>query len=562
MTHKKTAAVLLALSLAFSAAGCGAAGERSAAETLSSGLGRTASEVTAEESADTAENSAAIEELFSARDLSGESGEAVTVTLSGSTAKADGAGVAIENGVITISAPGSYLLTGSYEGRVAIAVGDEDKVQLILSDAHISSEGASAICVSSADKLFLTLAEGTENSISASGTLAALGELNADGAVFAKCDLTVNGTGSLAVVCEQGHGLVSKDDLKIASAALDIQAGKQGLSGKDSVSIASGTLTIRAGTDGIHSETDNAEKGTVKLLGGEITIVSGSDGVDAVNDVTLSGGTLSIRAGDDGVHSDATLTITGGRVTVEKSYEGLEARDIVISGGMIDVTASDDGLNAAGGNDQSGWGGHFGRGGDPFAAQDVSIVISGGTLHVNASGDGIDSNGELTVTGGTITVSGPTNSGNGAIDYNGTAVISGGTIVAAGALGMAENFSSASTQPSMLVGFSGTVSGGTEIRLTDADGKLILSYTPEKDYQCAVISAPELTIGETYTVSAGAQSQSISLSSVIYGSGGMGGMGGPGGMGGMPGWGGNGGQGGPGGQGGQGGQGGWGGRRP
>ena len=240
---------------------------------------------------------------------------------------------------------------------------------------------------------------------------------------------------------------------------------------------------------------------------------------------------LTLKSGDDGIHADAALTISGGSVTVSDSYEGLEAADIVIEGGEISVTASDDGLNAAGGSDGSNGGGMFG--GDPFAAQDASITISGGSLTVNADGDGIDSNGDLTVSGGTIFVSGPTNSGNGALDYNGSGVITGGTLIAAGASGMAENFSNGSTQCSVLVNFSSTVSAGSEICVYDSDGTLIASYTPEKNYQCAVISSPALAVGETCTVTAGGTQQTVTLSSTITGGGmGMGGMGGHGGFGG------------------------------
>ena len=70
------------------------------------------------------------------------------------------------------------------------------------------------------------------------------------------------------------------------------------------------------------------------------------------------------------------------------------------------------------------------------------------------------------MTGGTVFVSGPTNSGNGALDYGISAEISGGTIIAAGASGMAENFSSATNQGVMLVS-TGTQSAG--------DGSIIIS---------------------------------------------------------------------------------------
>ncbi len=51
--------------------------------------------------------------------------------------------------------------------------------------------------------------------------------------------------------------------------------------------------------------------------------------------------------------------------------------------------------------------------------------VRGGTLWVDASGDGLDSNGGLYVTGGTVTVCGPTSGGDGALDYSGDGIISG-----------------------------------------------------------------------------------------------------------------------------------------
>lgn len=49
----------------------------------------------------------------------------------------------------------------------------------------------------------------------------------------------------------------------------------------------------------------------------------------------------------------------------------------------------------------------------------------------------------------------------------------------------------------------------------------LVSFTPARQYSCVVVSAPTLQKGETYTVNACGQSQSVTLSSLIYG-GGMG----------------------------------------
>lgn len=183
------------------------------------------------------------------------------------------------------------------------------------------------------------------------------------------------------------------------------------------------------------------------------------------------------------------------------------------------------GLNAAGGADQSGFGG---RGPDSFGGgSDSSITISGGTLRIDASGDGIDSNGALTVSGGEIYVSGPMSDGDSALDYDGSATVTGGTVIAAGYSGMAQNFGTDSTQGSILLTCQ---SASTEtIRVTDASGSVLAEFAPAKAYTCVVVSTPALKQGGTYTVTMGGESTDVTLESLIYGTGGMGG-----GMGGQP----------------------------
>jgi hypothetical protein len=156
------------------------------------------------------------------------------------------------------------------------------------------------------------------------------------------------------------------------------------------------------------------------------------------------------------------------------------------------------------------------------------LRFTGGVVTLDASGDGLDSNGYLYVQGGRIIVSGPTNSGNGAMDYGIAADISGGTVVAAGASGMAQNFSDTSTQCTFLVNFDQTIPGGEILTVTDSTGVEILTCALDKDYQCVVISTPDLVQGETYTVTAGSAKQEVTLNSVVTGGGGgfMGGFGG------------------------------------
>lgn len=251
------------------------------------------------------------------------------------------------------------------------------------------------------------------------------------------------------------------------------------------------------------------------IADGTITIEADSDGIAAEETLQIDGGSMTIAAGDDGVHSDRDLIITDGTIDVTKSYEGLEGMTVTIEDGDISVVSSDDGLNAAGdpadGNMPSGGPQDGGFGGGMDEAHDYNfIVINGGTINVNADGDGIDSNGDLIVTGGTIYVSGPTNGGNGALDYAGNAAISGGTIVAVGASGMAQNFGSDSTQGCMLVTVAESTLTG-DLTLTDSDGNVIVSYSPEKAYNSVVISSPDIKKGATYTLATGDTTNTVTM---------------------------------------------------
>ena len=296
--------------------------------------------------------------------------------------------------------------------------------------------------------------------------------------------------------------------------------------------------TDSTSTKGIKSD------GALYVNGGTFTINSADDSFHSNSDVTINDGTYTISSGDDGIHADSALLVNGGTITVTESYEGLEGLNITINDGKIDITASDDGMNAAGGNDESGFGG---RGGDGFkgmqapdAAQksddtsentqksddssdtaqntdtasddEMWMVINGGYVHVLAGGDGLDSNGDLTINGGEVYVDGPSDNGNSAIDYGekSSFYINGGTVVAVGSSGMAEDVSSDSKQQVAFVKLDSQVDAG-DVILKDADGNEIISYTVQKKYDCVIISTADLQAGQTYILSASGNESEVSL---------------------------------------------------
>lgn len=243
------------------------------------------------------------------------------------------------------------------------------------------------------------------------------------------------------------------------------------------------------GTKGIKA------KGNLIISGGTYTINAADDGIHSNSNITINGGTLAIASGDDGVHADGQVIVNDGTIAISESYEGIEGNEkILIVGGQITLTSSDDGFN-----------------GD-------TIEISGGHTEIGAEGDGIDANGILTVSGGETYVSGPTGDGNGALDYETDAVITGGILVAAGSSGMAVNFGNNSTQGSVLVNMD-RQEAGTDIVLTDASGTELINWQTSKEYTSVVVSCPGIAQGESYTLKAGTSKTTVTMDSLIYGTG-------------------------------------------
>lgn len=362
--------------------------------------------------------------------------------------------IELTGGSVTIDEAGTYVISGNTDdGSVIIDVSNEDKVQLVLNGCSIASSTSAAIYVKNADKVFITTAEGSVNTLSNTTGFEADGDTDVNGVIFSNDDLTLNGLGTI-IIESVHHGIVGKDDLTITG----------------------GTYEITSSEDALHA-----------------------------NDIlAIDGGEFTIDSGDDAVHCELDLVITGGTINIVSCVEGLEGTTVTVNDGDITVTASDDAVNAAG------------ESGDTMTA-DAScyVTINGGSLNITTYGDGIDSNGDLTVTGGTVTISGPENGGNGSLDYAGNGSITGGSFIAAGMSGMEMNFTEAA-QGSMLVS-TGVQTAGTQITVTGSDGNEIMSFTPSTSYSCVLISSPELQTGETFTITAGVNSQEVTLEENIYG---------------------------------------------
>lgn len=671
----------------------------------------TACSGTAADSTDTTESQQAVstgdtlsyDDMFTDRDLDVgyEESDSVKISLSDdSTTVSSGSldnsstddtvdGVTVDGNVITITSGGTYIISGTLTEGQLVVDADDEKVQLVLDNADITCATSAAIYVKSAGKTFITLAEGSENILMNTAEFEAIDDNNIDAVIFSKDDLALNGSGTLTINSENGHGIVSKDDLKITGGTYNITAASHALSGKDSVRIAAGTFNLVSGKDGIHSENaDDSSKGYVYIAGGEFTVDSTGDGIDASNivqiddgtfditagggvenstkthednmvggpgggngpqmgeapsekpsgeapqgdpgnnssensgsdnsssdssssdiatppekpseeassgnppqggpgedsennsadnssdretppekpdsntnqaagteqsesdtsdsdsastkgikadgrlyinggtftinsaddsvhsnsAVTINDGTYTLTTGDDGVHSGEAVEINSGTITISESYEGLEGLTVTINDGDIDITSSDDGINAAGGNEEMGFGRMGNDSTENTSTDEMWMEINGGYIHVLAGGDGIDSNGDIAVNGGEVYIDGPSDNGNSAIDYGDRSAcyINKGTVVAIGSSGMAEDISDDSDQQVMLVKLDSQKEAG-EVILTDSDGNEIITYTALKAYDCVIISTKDLEAGQTYTLTTSGTQTNVDL---------------------------------------------------
>ena len=409
-------------------------------------------------------------------DASESSSELSTIKLDGDSITFDGGGITVGNNTVTITAAGTYSISGTLNnGQIIVDTRDEETVRLVLNGVNITYATGAPISVSNAEKTMITLAAGTENVVTdGSSYIFADAETDEpDAAVFSKDDLTINGDGSLTVNANYNNGIVSKDNLKITGGNIAVNSVNDGIRGGDSIAVLDGIITVDSADDAIHS--------------------NGS--------LTIDGGHLMLTAGDNGVHADDSLIINGGNLTIAQSYEGLESVVITINDGTIHLFSSDDGISVAGGNDGSGTS-------DPGQdslndANNNTLEINGGYIVIDAGGDGIDVNGPGTMNGGVVIVNGPTDNRNGMLDVDGSLVINGGFLVAAGSAGMAQAPGTTSTQYSVLETLPSLQAAGTMIHIESEDGEGILTFVPSKVYQTIVLSSPKLVNGSTYVVYSG-----------------------------------------------------------
>lgn len=283
-----------------------------------------------------------------------------------------------EDGNVTISESGTYVVTGSSSnGSITVKKGTTGVV-LVLEDLDLTSTSSATLSIN----------KQAEVQVIISGSVTLTDAENPDDEYSEDADVADAYDGAAIKVKAESVVFITGDgELTINGDA------KNGIKGGDDSSI---------------------------IIGGdvEIDITAANDGINSNYDVTILSGEVSIDAADDGVHADHILTIgdaetgEGPDITITNSTEGIEATVINVYGGDIDVTASDDAINAANGD------------GVYEGELEYSYNQMGGDVTIDAAGDGIDSNGNVNLIGGSAAIQSAANAGDAGIDYDGELYIS------------------------------------------------------------------------------------------------------------------------------------------
>ena len=395
------------------------------------------------------------------------SGGVIDLTVEGDQSKGlNAADVLLTGGTVTIHTSGGVVLEASgsgYDPSYCTAIKADNQVLLDGSQVTIVASGIAGRGISSNGDIVI---QSGDLSVTSSG----------NGGTY------TNETG----VLDAYHGpcLNADGDLVLTGGAVTLShsgsAGK-GIAGDANLAIgtpASGP-TLQVTTTGPRISIGGGEYAEAKAVS-----------VDSL--ITIDNEQLTIWAADDAIKSKYWIEVNDGLIDITRSLEGIEAPNIFINGGEIHLTSTDDGINATYGVD-----GEFNDG--------SNLTINGGWVHLNAlTGDGIDSNGNLTIAGGTVLVHGPSAQPEVGLDVNGTFLMNGSfTVVSQINTNMNEVPSNASAQRSVMLRRTQTLPAGTLFHIEDTAGNSLVTFAPARTYSCILLSTANLIAGTTYRVYTG-----------------------------------------------------------
>ena len=482
---------------------------------------------------------------------------ATQITLADQTATVTGQGASFSDQTVTITQAGTYVLTGRGKNiKLVVEAADTDQVHLVFQNLTLEGEGT-LLQINKAQEVVISLAEGSQNALTESQTS---DDEEVKATIHSQVPLTLNGTGNLTLTALTKNALEVEDDLKVLGGTYTVKAANHGFKAEGALAIEAATLSIEAGKDGLHAEHDETtERANISLNPTQLSIAATEDGVDAGNELTIKGGTITVSQSEEGLEARVIRQL-GGDVTIKSSDDGVNASagsssktsDTSATSKTTDASATSNTADTSssasqattdtatastsasqatadpaatsqadqvnkdknapppsppagqappqgGQPPQNGQGpGGMPPGGQEESDPSLQIILEGGTLTIDAEGDGIDSNGTVSISGGSLVVNGSVQGGNGPLDAAGDITITGGRVWALGTSDMLQGFAQGSTQASITANIAGTA--GQTLIILDAKGKEVARQTASKDFQAVIMSSADLVDGQTYTI--------------------------------------------------------------
>lgn len=213
--------------------------------------------------------------------------------------------------------------------------------------------------------------------------------------------------------------------------------------------------------------------------------------VQADNEDLADGDPYYFYKGAGAISSDIDLYFegTGYLSVVSKNKEGIETKgNLEFAGGTGDyyIFAEDDCLNTTTSSSNN----NNVRNALTINVKSLIAVVDSG--EDADEGDAIDSNGTLTINGGTIIAIAHPGQDAGLDSEKGT-YINGGTVLATG--DMIDSISNQSTQNFLVFNFREQQEADSLITLLDSDDNVVMAYKADRTYKNLVFSSPDLTEG-------------------------------------------------------------------
>ena len=336
----------------------------------------------------------------------------------------------------------------------------------------------------------------------------------------------------------------------INDGTFNIQCYNDAFSAKNNITIIKGKFEIQT-ENGYDSTTydenesakgfklsSDAEGAEIKIYSGDFSFNTADDAFHSNRDITILGGNFIINSKDDGICAKYKLEIGKKNsklddlnIKILNSYEALEGMNIVIYSGRISVSSENDGINSSGvvkknqtrtrrhrnntnetssrnaterrnktndrnnirtdrynRTDENGKKKHIGTPGN----SSYSISIFDGEIYVYSASDGIDSNGNVFIHGGSISIFSKGSGTDEPIDHNGNLTLFNGEVLGVGCEGIESVHEGIMKGNQMYAFYSGAITKDKSLEITNERDEVVKEGSIDRDITYIFYTSPKL----------------------------------------------------------------------